>query len=155
MNQFMAEAIREAERGIARGHGGPFGAVVVRGGKIVGRGHNQVIKQNNPTAHSEIVAIADAGRRLKTHDLAGCDIYMTGEPCVMCLCATMWANIDNVYYGCTLQDNENIGFRDEKFEIALNIDRSRVKFPGITQLDRDHCVQLFERYRALPNRKTY
>ena len=79
------------------------------------RGYNMVLKNNDPTAHGEMMAIRKAGETLRTFDLSGCTLYTTGEPCHMCLCAIMWANIDRVYYGCTIADNGRIGFRDDKF----------------------------------------
>ena len=149
----MNAAIAQAEKGIVHGHGGPFGAVVIKDGKIVGRGHNMVIGKKNPTLHGEIMAIADACRHLGTHDLSGCDMYTTSEPCPMCLCATMWANIRNTYYGCTLADNDRIGFRDERFRSVLNINYEKIK--NLHELDRDACLALFDRYNHTKGKKTY
>ena len=101
-NEYMKLAIDEAREGIYNSHGGPFGSVIVKDDEIVGRGHNMVLKNNDSTAHGEISAIRDAEKRLKTFDLSGCELYTTGEPCPMCLAACMWANIDKVYYGCTM-----------------------------------------------------
>ena len=101
-DKYMQMAIDEAREGITRQHGGPFGTVIVKNGVVVGRGHNQVLKDNDPTCHGEVSAMRDAGRRLGTHDLSGCDLYTTGEPCPMCLCACLLANIRKVYYGCTI-----------------------------------------------------
>lgn len=102
-----------------------------------------VLKNNDPTGHGEVVAITKAGKRLKNFGLSGCDLYTTGEPCPMCLAACMWANIDNIYYGCTIKDNEDIGFRDNKFNSFLNIDRKKIAF--LHELDRDVCLELFEK----------
>ena len=102
MNPFMKEALNEAYQGIEDGHGGPFGAVIVKDGEIVGRGHNSVLKNQDPTCHGEVMAIHDACKRLKTFNLKGCDIYTTGYPCPMCLSAIMWANIKEIYYGTNL-----------------------------------------------------
>ena len=88
--EFMRQAIAEAREGIHAGHGGPFGTVIVKDGKIVGRGHNCVLSLNDPTCHGEVAAIRDAGKKLGTFDLSGCELYTTGEPCHMCLCACMW-----------------------------------------------------------------
>src|SRR5215468_8058603 len=95
--RFMREAIRLSIQMMRRGKGGPFGAVVVKGAKIVGRGCNQVTSSNDPTAHAEIVAIRDACRRLRTFDLNGCDLYTSCEPCPMCLSAIYWARIRSVF----------------------------------------------------------
>ena len=112
----MQMAIDEARSGIHARHGGPFGSIIIKEGKIVGRGHNRVVGNNDPTCHGEIAAIRDACAFLGTFDLSGCEIYTTGEPCHMCLCACMWANISKIYYGCTISDNDSIGFRDDKFD---------------------------------------
>lgn len=146
MNKFMRMAIKEAKKGIESHHGGPFGAVIVKDGKVVGKGHNQVLKNNDPTCHGEIMAIHKACKNLKTFDLSGCELYTTGEPCPMCYAAILWANIDKVYYGCTIQDNENIGFRDKKFyEMQQPEFRNRV----VKELDREKCLELFEYYNSL------
>ena len=112
MNKYMEEAIKEAKEGINNGHGGPFGSVIVKDGRIIGRGHNMVLINHDSTAHGEITAIRNTEKDLGTHDLSGCEIYTTGEPCPMCLAACLWANIDKVYYGCTIEDNAIIVFRD-------------------------------------------
>ena len=146
MNKFMRMAIKEAKKGIESHHGGPFGAVIVKDGKVVGKGHNQVLKNNDPTCHGEIMAIHKACKNLKTFDLIGCELYTTGEPCPMCYAAILWANIDKVYYGCTIQDNENIGFRDKKFyEMQQPEFRNKV----VKELDREKCLELFEYYNSL------
>ena len=110
MNKFMKAAIKEAEKGIFNHEGGPFGAVVVKDGKIVAKGHNEVLKAGDPTCHGEIMAIRKATKKLKTIDLSGCELYTTGEPCPMCLGAILWAHIDKVYYGCNVKDTEEFIF---------------------------------------------
>lgn len=145
-HDFMQLAIEEARSGIRHHHGGPFGAVVVKDGKVVGKGHNRVLVLHNPTYHGEILAIKNACRALGTHDLSGCVIYTTGEPCHMCLCACMWANIDKIYYGCTIADNGIIGFRDDKFDKIFG---GRDKLGDyLTETNRDACLKLFEEYMA-------
>ncbi|MBQ0160737.1 MAG: nucleoside deaminase [Bacteroidales bacterium] len=144
MNKYMQMAVEEAREGISQGHGGPFGSVIVKDGKVVGRGHNRVLKNNDPTCHGEMEAIRDASARLGTYDLSGCDLYTTGEPCQMCLCATLWANISKVYYGCTIADNGRIGFRDDKFD-GLFAGRDKLG-DYLTELDRAECLQLFDEY---------
>lgn len=151
MNKYMELAIREAREGIQNGHGGPFGTVIVKDGEIVGRGHNCVLRDNDATCHGEVAAIRDAGRRLGTFDLSGCELYTTGEPCHMCLCACMWANIDKIYYGCNIADNGMIGFRDDKFDRIFG---GRDKLDGyMTEIDREECLQLFKDYLALNPQK--
>lgn len=146
-NRFMQMAIEEARYGIQNGHGGPFGAIVVKDGAVVGRAHNMVLKNNDPTAHGEISAIRDACSRLGTYDLYGCELYTTGEPCTMCLCACMWANITQVFYGCTIADNGLIGFRDDRFDKKFG---GRQKFEEyLTCIDREACLELFEEYNSM------
>ena len=96
---YMMRAIELARHGMASGDGGPFGAVIVRNGTVVGEGWNLVLSCSDPTAHGEMVAIRDACHRLGNHVLDGCDLYTTGEPCPMCLGAIFWARIRSVYYG--------------------------------------------------------
>lgn len=148
MNKFMKQAIKEAYVGINAKHGGPFGSVVIKDGKIVGRGHNRVLL-GDPTCHGEISAIRDACKNLGTHDLTGCEIYTTSEPCTMCLCACLWANLKKVYYGCTIKDNALIGFRDEAFDDIFT-GRADLK-DFLIEIDRDECVKLFKDYAKLPH----
>ena len=115
VNRFMRAAINEAYKGINKGEGGPFGCVIVKDGKIVGRGHNKVLLKNDCTCHGEMMAIRDACKKLGTFDLSGCDLYTTSSPCPMCEGAIQWSNIEHVYSGCTIEDAENIGFRDKVF----------------------------------------
>ena len=146
-NEYMQIAIDEARTGIYRGDGGPFGSVIVRDGKIVGQGHNRVLSGNDSTCHGEIAAIRDAERKLRTYDLTGCVLYTTGEPCPMCLAACLWANIEHVYYGCTVADNAAIGFRDEVFDGLLGGREQLSDY--LEELDRAACLELFEEYRTL------
>ncbi len=143
-NEYMQIAIEEAMEGISHQHGGPFGSVIVKDGQIVGQGHNQVILDNDPSCHGEISAIRNAGQNLGTYDLSGCELYTTGEPCPMCLCACLWANIEKVYYGCTLEDNEMIGFRDEDFEKLFGTRDAFAEY--LVCVDRDACLELFDVY---------
>lgn len=113
--KMMAEAVAEAakNRETQFADGGPFGAVVVKDGEIVGRGHNTVLKSHDPSAHGEVNAIRDACARLGTHDLSGCELYTSAEPCPMCLAAIIWANIKTIYYANTKAETAAIGFRDD------------------------------------------
>jgi guanine deaminase len=113
--EFMREAIAVAYKGMNGGHGGPFGAVIVKDGRVVGSGHNRVISSGDPTAHAEVTAIRDAARNLGTHDLSGTVIYVNGLPCPMCMAAIFWARIGKIYFGCTPEDAEAIGFDDQEF----------------------------------------
>lgn len=109
----MKDAISESYEGIRHKHGGPFGSVVIdNNGNIVGRGHNQVLLNNDPTAHGEIQAIRSACKNLNTYDLSGCTLYTTAYPCPMCMSAIMWANIDKVIYLSKVDNTDSLGFRD-------------------------------------------
>jgi len=123
-NDFMRRAIALSRQGLAGGHGGPFGAVVVREGRIVGEGFNQVTSTNDPTAHAEVVAIRAACTALGTFDLSGSEIYASCEPCPMCLSAVYWARIGRIYYGNGRADAARIGFDDAEIygEVARPIE---------------------------------
>lgn len=151
---FMRRAIALAQRGVDAGDGGPFGAVVVKEGAIVGEGWNRVVADNDPTAHGEIAAIRDACRRLQTFSLAGCELYTTGQPCPMCLGTIYWARMERVYYGFSAQDAAAIGFDDHAFyeQLALPPDRRRV--PEV-QLLADEALEVARRYAADPGRVRY
>jgi guanine deaminase len=111
--EFMREAIKEAEAGLRGGRGGPFGCVIVRHGEVIARGSNQVTSTNDPTAHAEITAIREACRKLKTFQLADCELYTSCEPCPMCLAAVYWARIPRLFYANTRADAAAIGFDDD------------------------------------------
>ena len=143
-NPYMAEAIREALDGISQGHGGPFGCVIVKDDEIIGTGHNRVLEDNDSSAHGEITAIRNAEDALDSYDLSGCVLYTTGEPCPMCLYAILWANISKVYYGCTIEDNADIGFRDEVFDDLSGGRENLSDF--LVCIDRDACLKLFQVY---------
>jgi len=110
----MEKAIEEAKKGMKRGHGGPFGAILVKDGKILAFDHNRVLKKNDSTYHAEINVIRKASKKLKRFDLSDCEIYTTGKPCKMCEGAINWAKIKKVYYGNSYKDALNMGFDDEK-----------------------------------------
>ena len=149
-NKYMQMAIEEARAGITQQHGGPFGTVIVKDGVVVGRGHNRVLVDHDPSCHGEVSAMRDAGRRLGTHDLSGCDLYTTGEPCPMCLCACLWANIRKVYYGCTIEDNGRIGFRDDKFDGLFSGRDKLADF--LIPMDREACLELFDDYAGMQHK---
>ncbi len=109
---FMREAIRLAEAGMRRGDGGPFGAVVVRNGEVIGSGWNRVLKTNDPTAHAEIVAIRSACSHTGEYWLEGCRIYVNCEPCPMCLAAMYWARLESVIFAATRDDAAELDFND-------------------------------------------
>lgn len=147
MNEYMKIAAEEARAGIKAGHGGPFGCVIVKDGEIVGRGHNEVVKHRDPTCHGEVMAIRDACANLDTYDLSGCELYTTAEPCPMCAAALMWARIGKVYYGCTVEDTDALGFRDVTLFESYGDMRE--------ELDRAECLEVFDEYRAIKEKKHY
>ena len=126
---FMREAIRLSLENMRSGKGGPFGAVIVKDGKIIARGFNQVTSSNDPTAHAEVVAIREACKELGTFQLDGCEIYTSCEPCPMCLGAIYWARPEKMYYANTKVDAANIGFDDQFIyeEIELSLSERKLK----------------------------
>jgi len=152
--KLMREAIRLSVQMMRRGKGGPFGAVVVQDGKIVGRGCNQVTSTNDPTAHAEIVAIRDACKRLKTFVLDDCDIYTNCEPCPMCLSAIYWSRIGNVFYGNTRKDAARIAFDDDHIyhEVALPIRRRKLV---MKQLLRTEALKAFAEWEKKADKIRY
>jgi guanine deaminase len=137
-----------------QGLGGPFGAVVVQGNRIVGRGYNQVTSSLDPTAHAEIVAIREACQRLNTFHLEACDLYTSCEPCPMCLAAIYWARLRRVYYGNTRADAAKIQFDDDFLysEIARPIARRQLK---MKQLLRSEALEAFQEWELKPNKIRY
>ncbi len=154
MNNFFAIASQEAEKGMLAGDGGPFGAVVVKAGRIIGQGHNKVLSSHDSTAHAEITAIRQAEQTEGTHDLTGCEIYTTGYPCPMCLGAIMWARISRVYYGCTLDDAAAIGFDDKAFYEAFSNPEANA-FVTMVHQDDARCHSILEKWVKLENRVQY
>jgi guanine deaminase len=150
----MREAFALAREAMADGRGGPFGAVIVRDGAVVGRGANRVVRTADPTAHAEIVAIREACRALGTHDLRGATIYTTCEPCPMCLAAIHWARIDRVYFAGEHADAAAAGFDDSLLYEELRKPREARRLP-LTQLDRAEAQRLFAEWLANPSRVPY
>lgn len=150
----MREAIRLSLEGVRAGAGGPFGAVVVKDGQIIGRGQNRVTSANDPTAHAEIVAIREACAHLKAFHLHGCEIYASCEPCPMCLAATYWARIETVYYANTREDAAAIGFDDDFFyrELALPVEARKLR---MEQTMRAEALAVFEEWKRKPDRIDY
>ena len=146
MNQYMEKAKNRAEMGMQNKEGGPFGAVITDlQGNIVAEGNNQVLKQKDPTAHAEIVAIRNACEKLGTYDLSNHVLYTSCEPCPMCLSAIIWANIKEVYYGCTKEDAGRIGFRDDMIYDYLKGNNQEIIH--LENKDREECIKTFEKYQ--------
>ena len=151
---FMQRAIELAEANVRAGCGGPFGAVVVRSGEVIGEGVNEVTSKNDPTAHAEVAAIRAACRELKHFSLAGCEIYTNCEPCPMCLAAIYWARLDRLFYANTRADAARIGFDDAVFYQELanatgerSVPAERVAMP--------RALTAFELWAAKPDRIPY
>lgn len=150
----MRQAARLAQRGVSTNQGGPFGAVVVRAGVVLGRGFNRVIGTNDPTAHAEVVAIRQACRKLGTFSLAGCEIYATCEPCPMCLSAIYWARLERVWYACDRHDAARAGFDDAFLYDELEKAPHARRLP-VTQAFRDEGLAAFQTWLAKPDRTPY
>jgi len=151
---FMARAIELSRLHMEAGEGGPFGAVVVQDGVIVGEGWNRVLATHDPTAHGEVVAIRDACAKLGTLALEGCDIYTTGQPCPMCLGAIYWARLRAIYYGFGVADAAAIGFDDREFFRQFSLPPENRAVPE-TELCREAALALARDYAALPGALTY
>lgn len=152
--ELMRHAILLARQGVEAGLGGPFGALVVRAGTVLGAGQNLVTSSADPTAHAEVVAIRAACKRLGTHVLAGCEIYASCEPCPMCLAAIHWARIERVWYGATRSDAAAIGFDDELLYEELARPLAERRLPARSLL-RDEALGPFRLWREKPDRVGY
>lgn len=149
MNKYMKVAKELADKNLETNVGGPFGACVVKEGRIIGKGSNHVLSNNDPTAHAEIMAIRDACNNLNTYDLSDCELFTSCYPCPMCLSAIIWSNIKRVYYGNTKEDAANIGFRDDYiYSYIKNLadkkdDNNILRFENI---DRDETIKSFNEF---------
>jgi guanine deaminase len=151
---FMQEAIRLSIRMMRQGKGGPFGAVVVRKGRIVGRGCNQVTSSNDPTAHAEVVAIRDACRRLGTFQLDDCELYTSCEPCPMCLSAMYWARLRKVWYANTRKDAAEIDFDDDFIYTEVSRPIAERKLV-MRQLMRKEALMVFKEWKEKADKIRY
>lgn len=150
----MREAIRLSREGMDGNHGGPFGAIVVKDGKIIGRGFNRVLSSNDPTAHAEVVAIREACRELGSFQLDGCIVYTSCEPCPMCMGALYWARPDAVYYANQRDDAANIGFDDDFIYKELEQPMQERKMPMIPLL-REEALDAFRLWAKKDNKTPY
>ena len=142
---FMQEAIELAEKSIETG-GGPFGAVIVRDGRIVAKAYNQVVLKCDPTAHAELLAIRTACDTLKTHKLENCTIYSSSEPCPMCLGAIYWAHIEQLYYGSSRLDVKRIGFDDQHIYDEFDLKDSQREIHA-TQHMKDEAIKVLAKWK--------
>lgn len=150
----MSEAIRLATEKMQNGDGGPFGAVIVRNGQIIGRGWNQVTSSNDPTAHAEIVAIRKACEQINNFNLADCVLYVNCEPCPMCMGAAYWAGIDTVYYGATRKDAAAIGFADDHIHRELSLPNNERQM-NLKQIMRDQALPAFAIWDSMEDKIKY
>ncbi len=150
----MQLAIDEGRNGIVHNHGGPFGALIVKDGKVISRAHNEVLLSNDPTAHAEVLAIRRASAVLKDFDLSGCELYTSSQPCPMCLAAIYWARIKTVYYGSTKEDVENIGFRDNLFYRYI-CGQTQEYDLRLINTSRDDCLELLREWSEKSDRRLY
>ena len=160
MNEFMKKAKFMADKNAVLNfrEGGPFGAVVVKDGLIVGEGKNNVLINHDPTAHAEINAIRNACDNLKTHDLKGCALYTSCYPCPMCLSAIIWANIKEVYYGNTKKDAANIGFRDDfiyDYIKSLDSKEELTNILSLKEIDRNKTIETFNDFKNKEDKIIY
>lgn len=153
-SKFMREAIRLSRQQMRRNQGGPFGAVIVRDGKIVGRGWNRVTSANDPTAHAEVSAIRDACKKLKTFRLDGCELYANCEPCPMCLAAIYWARLGKIFYANTRKDAAGIQFDDDWLYHEITLPLRRRKIP-MKQLLRPEALKVFAEWDSRPDKVRY
>lgn len=154
LNKFMLRAIELSKASVYSGKGGPFGCVIVKDGKIVGEGNNQVTSTNDPTAHAEVVAIRDACKNLNSFQLDGCEIYTSCEPCPMCLGAIYWARPDKIYYANTREDAQQIGFDDSFIYEEIPLEIARRKIPMIA-LERVAALEVFKAWQQKTDKKEY
>lgn len=152
--EFMCLALREAQKNLSDMRGGPFGACIVKGNKVIAISRNTVLKQD-ATCHAELNAIRKASKKLRTYDLSGCWIYSTTEPCPMCFSAIHWSKINVLVYGNSIADAKRIGFNELPISSARMKKLGGAKLKIISGCMRDEANQLFEKWNKLPNKKLY
>ncbi len=158
MNEYMKIAKELADDNLKTNAGGPFGACIVKDGKIIGKGSNNVLAHNDPTAHAEIIAIREACKNINSYDLSGAELYASCYPCPMCLSAIIWSNIKKVYYGNTKEDATNIGFRDDyiyNFINDLKDNSSDSSVLKLESMDREETIKSFNEFMEKSDKKIY
>ena len=154
MNKFMKLALDEAFKGMRAEDGGPFGAAIVKDGKIIAIGHNEVIKTNDPTAHAEIVAIRKATKLLGRFDLSDCEIYSSCEPCPMCFSAIHWAKMKTLYFAANRNDAAKIGFDDQYIYDVIE-GKDVPEQVNVIKIDRDEAMGPFQEWDQKMNKVEY
>lgn len=151
----MNKAIEESKVNAINNYknGGPFGATIIKDGEIIASAHNTVVESKDATAHAEINAIRKASEILNTHDLSGCILYTSAEPCPMCLSAIIWANIKVVYYANTRKDADDIGFRDDMiYEYIKGNNKNLIE---VHHIDSEEALEVFKKFKELENKNIY
>ncbi|MDD5888856.1 MAG: nucleoside deaminase [bacterium] len=153
--KIMEMAVRESKENIANNYqkGGPFGAVIVKDGKIIAKAHNTVVESKDPTAHAEVNAIRQAAKILNTHDLSDCILFTSAEPCPMCLSAIIWANITKVYYANTKEQTAEIGFRDDMIYEYLK--GSAKNLIQMQHIDSKEATEVFTKFQEMQDKIIY
>ena len=158
MNEYMKTAKELADDNLKTNVGGPFGACIVKDGKIIGRGSNHVLSNNDPTAHAEVMAIRDACKNIGSYDLSGCEVYTSCYPCPMCLSAIIWSNVKKVYYGNTKIDAANIGFRDDYIYNFIKKLTDNAEDDNVLELkciDREETIKTFNDFSNKDDKTIY
>ena len=158
MNEYMKIAKELSEDNLKTNVGGPFGACIVKDGKIIGKGSNHVLVHNDSTAHAEIMAIRDACKNINSYDLSGAELYTSCYPCPMCLSAIIWSNIKKVYYGNTKEDAANIGFRDDfiyNFIKKLTDNSNDSSILKLESIDRKETIKSFKKFMEKSDKRIY
>lgn len=151
---FMRLAIEEGRKGMLAGEGGPFGAVIVKDGEIIAKGHNQVLLLNDPTAHAEVQTIRKACQKLGDFQLTDCELYSSCEPCPMCLGAIYWARPAQLYFACSRKDAAEIGFDDDFIYQELDKESTERKIPTLAFL-REEAIELFKLWQSKVDKNLY
>ena len=156
MNKYMKIVKELSEENLKTNNGGPFGACIVKDDKIIGKGVNHVLKDNDPTAHAEIVAIREACKEINSYDLSDCTLYTSCYPCPMCLSEIIWSNIKVVYYGNTKKDASDIGFRDEViYNYIRDIVYTNNEVLNLISIDREDTIKVFDEYLKNKDKNIY
>lgn len=158
MNEYMKISKELASKNLKTNAGGPFGSCVVKNGSVIGKGSNNVLSNNDPTAHAEIVAIREACKTINSYDLSGCELYASCYPCPMCLSAIIWSNIKTVYYGNTKKDAAKIGFRDDFIYDYIEKLNNNIQDDSVLELkgiDREETIKEFEEFEKKEDKTIY
>ena len=158
MNEYMKISKELASENLKTNAGGPFGSCVVKNGKVIGKGSNNVLSNNDPTAHAEIMAIREACKNINSYDLSDCELYASCYPCPMCLSAIIWSNIKTVYYGNTKKDAAKIGFRDDFIYDYIEKLNNNIQDDTVLELkgiDREETIKEFEEFEKKEDKIIY